>query len=608
MPRVGAPVAAMAGVEQADASRKRAWTDAAFSASGAFSKSRKRRRVTNIEMLIHTGLLHLHHAPYNEKAAGAMFQRAWDELDETARGPRAKARTRRELSGLLSVCSILKAQRGEDKACEQELSEARRRLEAAAADSLSEGAEGEAAVDAACWMNCSGIAHLLSDDVAKAADRFCRAAQIARASTDVTDARSNAALVGLMAPSRPQPGVCATALAALKAAAEDTCDPAPYINLAAGMVAAGLPPGDDAWTTNALRTNASAPNAVLLNNVGVAQAAQRRVQEATTTLRRAALLPLADPSHVHFNHACIGQHDDTSAARSPAHQALPTLDEMVGANRYCAPQRLGCPDFFSARHVKPKPASGTAFRALGTARKNRGLLSEAVDIDPNDSAAWREWGMALLADGGDASDAVEYCKQACRRSDSANSPAALCALGTATHLNPTTAEGSAAERVYQRAIDHLDRQAVPPTCPVRYQVANNLANGLRYVCVRCGPIPTTASGRGHLRAASDCVRVADMCREHAGQNVEAETKIVALSEAESLLRSCIAAHPLCPIAYNNLAVLLIARGRLDCDRDAPALYADADAALRKALELAGSIPFVEQNHKLLQELRQLNQE
>ena len=104
------------------------------------------------------------------------------------------------------------------------------------------------------------------------------------------------------------------------------------------------------------------------------------------------------------------------------------------------------------------------------------------------------------------------------------------------------------------------------------------------------------------------MRVADTCREHAGQNVEAETKIVALTEAEALLRSCIAAHPLCPIAYNNLAVLLIARGRLDCDRDAPALYADADAALRKALELAGSIPFVEQNHKVLQELRQLHQE
>ena len=512
---VAAPMAPLAAQgELTHESKKRAWADAALSCSVAVSGGANKKRSRNIETLVHTGLLHL--GAQQSKAASAMFERAWKELDETARGPRAKARKRCELSGLLGVCGILKAERGEkgEKGSREDvLAEARRMLEAAAAAAAAAaagegGGEGDTlSDDVACWMNCIGLAHVLSGDAAAAAVWFQRAAQTAPAAQYAADARCNAALAQLVAlPGQPPTAPGAAALAALEAAVGARRDLPSRINLTAALVYAGRPADAEPWT-DATQRHPCPHAAVLLNNRGVAQAALHRPKDAADTLRRAAvLLPLDDRVNrpdVEFNHAVASHSEQASAATAaPAStaaaaadetQQLPTLEEVVGTQKYCPPPRLGSTGVFAARHAKqPKPgaASAMAYRALGTACNHQGLLNEAVEIDPDDWATWREWGMGLLVGGGDGSDAIEFCKQACRRSDPGNSPAALCALGTAIHLcgpgpgaRTGALAGHSADEIYQRAVDQLDRQAAPPSCPVRYQLANNRANWLRCVHV-----------------------------------------------------------------------------------------------------------------------------
>ena len=116
--------------------------------------------------------------------------------------------------------------------------------------------------------------------------------------------------------------------------------------------------------------------------------------------------------------------------------------------------------------------------------------------------------------------------------------------------------------------------------------------------------------------------VAEIRRENGEKGGETELTEVAFNQAESLLRDCIAAHPQCPIAYNNLALVHIARWRLShqtshprkkgCNnRRTPASHTKAVKVLDQALELAGNklcVPFLEHNRRLLDELQRLNHE
>ena len=92
----------------------------------------------------------------------------------------------------------------------------------------------------------------------------------------------------------------------------------------------------------------------------------------------------------------------------------------------------------------------------------------------------------------------------------------------------------------------------------------------------------------------------------------------ALAEAEALLRGCITAQPQCPMAYNNLALVLVARGQWPASAPgvgvgaggrpgAAGLYAEADAPLGEARKLARpgaeQRQLVEQNRTLLDRLR-----
>ena len=477
-------------------SRKRAWAAASHDASTAICSNKQQRRGRNVETLLHTGLLHLGHG--NARLAAQVFERADGELDETARGPRAKARKRRELAGLLGACAVLRAPH-EPKAHEA-LANACAKLQAAArgdGDAADGGGAGAGAgTDAACWLNCAGLAYLLRDDAAAAGVWFERAAAAAASSPqDLADASCNAALAPLLTGQPPTPGSALVALTALEAAARASAELGHLpsrINLSAGLVCAGRSEDVDAATAVPTAAVGEPGAALLLNNRGIAQAARRRPERAAATFRRAAAAPLEDASHVQFNHAVatagsaavLKAASENEPAAVPEQQRLPALDAMVSDMKYCAPPLLG--GAWAARHAKPKPASSsTAYRALGTARGHQGLLFEAVEIDPNDWAAWREWGMGLLTEGGDSDDAIAYCTQACRRADPQSSPAALCALGTAVHLIRSAAAAPAAgfqgtaEEIYQRALDQLDRQGAPPSCPVRHQLTNNLANWLR---------------------------------------------------------------------------------------------------------------------------------
>jgi hypothetical protein len=99
---------------------------------------------------------------------------------------------------------------------------------------------------------------------------------------------------------------------------------------------------------------------------------------------------------------------------------------------------------------------------------------------------------------------------------------------------------------------------------------------------------------------------------------DTQAREAALAEAEALLRGCITAHPQCPMAYNNLALVLVARGELPASAPGvdvgaggrpgtAGLYAEADAALGEARKLARpgaeQRQLVEQNRALLERLR-----
>ena len=115
---------------------------------------------------------------------------------------------------------------------------------------------------------------------------------------------------------------------------------------------------------------------------------------------------------------------------------------------------------------------------------------------------------------------------------------------------------------------------------------------------------------------------AEICRESAEKGGVTELTDVAFNQAESLLRDCIAAHAQCPIAYNNLALVHIARWKLSLQTSHPlkkgcnnirnpASHAKAVKLLDQALELAGNklcFPYLQHNRRLLDELQRLNHE
>lgn len=84
-----------------------------------------------------------------------------------------------------------------------------------------------------------------------------------------------------------------------------------------------------------------------------------------------------------------------------------------------------------------------------------------------------------------------------------------------------------------------------------------------------------------------------------------------LHNAEALLRGSLASHPQCPMAHNNLALVLVARGRLSLGGGGglAELYAGADAALaeasRNATAGSGLLRSAERNRRLLGRLMQV---
>ena len=74
-----------------------------------------------------------------------------------------------------------------------------------------------------------------------------------------------------------------------------------------------------------------------------------------------------------------------------------------------------------------------------------------------------------------------------------------------------------------------------------------------------------------------------------------------MEEAEALLRECMQSHPDCAVAYNNLALLLVARARSH--------WGEAGRVLEQAREVARAsaagavhLPHVEHNQRLLEQL------
>ena len=74
-----------------------------------------------------------------------------------------------------------------------------------------------------------------------------------------------------------------------------------------------------------------------------------------------------------------------------------------------------------------------------------------------------------------------------------------------------------------------------------------------------------------------------------------------MEEAEALLRECMQSHPECAVAYNNLALLLVARARSHWG-EAGRVLEQAREGARASAAGAVHLPHVEPNQRLLEQL------